>query len=105
MSASGNIRRRLRQTLTIARRDFLATVFTPIFLLFLFAIGFRVGPQFFSSFDSDAIPQFAVTVVLCLTGLLATWACAVALGLNPGIAAGLLGATAAHLRDLAGKTS
>lgn len=29
--------RRLRQTLTIARRDFTATVFTPIFLLFLFA--------------------------------------------------------------------
>ena len=30
-------RRTLRQTLTIARRDFIATVFTPIFLLFLFA--------------------------------------------------------------------
>jgi ABC-2 type transport system permease protein len=33
----GKLRRRLRQTLTIARRDFVATVFTPIFLLFLFA--------------------------------------------------------------------
>jgi ABC-2 type transport system permease protein len=31
------LRRSLRQTLTIARRDFIATVFTPIFLLFLFA--------------------------------------------------------------------
>ena len=30
-------RRLLRQTMTIARRDFVATVFTPIFLLFLFA--------------------------------------------------------------------
>ena len=29
--------RRWRQTMTIARRDFVATVFTPIFLLFLFA--------------------------------------------------------------------
>jgi ABC-2 type transport system permease protein len=29
--------RTLRQTLTIARRDFVATVFTPVFLLFLFA--------------------------------------------------------------------
>ncbi|MFW2851779.1 ABC transporter permease [Sphingomonas sp. TX0543] len=29
--------RALRQTLTIARRDFIATVFTPIFLIFLFA--------------------------------------------------------------------
>ncbi|WP_144037269.1 ABC transporter permease [Sphingomonas sp. TZW2008] len=36
-AAPGNLRRRLRQTLTIARRDFTATVFTPIFLLFLFA--------------------------------------------------------------------
>ncbi len=32
-----SFRRRVRQTLTIARRDFIATVFTPIFLLFLFA--------------------------------------------------------------------
>jgi len=31
------LRRTVRQTLTIARRDFIATVFTPIFLLFLFA--------------------------------------------------------------------
>ncbi len=37
MNRQGKFRRRLRQTLTIARRDFKATVFTPIFLLFLFA--------------------------------------------------------------------
>ena len=35
--SSANLRRRFRQTFTIARRDFTATVFTPIFLLFLFA--------------------------------------------------------------------
>jgi ABC-2 type transport system permease protein len=34
---AGGLRRTVRQTLTIARRDFIATVFTPIFLLFLFA--------------------------------------------------------------------
>jgi len=32
----GNFRRMIRQTLTIARRDFVATVFTPTFLIFLF---------------------------------------------------------------------
>ena len=38
MSApAGNLRRNVRQALTVARRDFVATVFTPIFLLFLFA--------------------------------------------------------------------
>ncbi|TXC69550.1 ABC transporter permease [Sphingomonas ginsenosidivorax] len=35
--SQSRFRRTLRQTLTIARRDFVATVFTPIFLLFLFA--------------------------------------------------------------------
>ncbi|MGK6324923.1 ABC transporter permease [Sphingomonas sp. DT-51] len=40
------LRRYLRQTLTIARRDFVATVFTPIFLLFLFA------PLFMASFGA-----------------------------------------------------
>ncbi|MES2055864.1 MAG: ABC transporter permease [Pseudomonadota bacterium] len=33
----GNTRRLIRQTMTIARRDFIATVFTPTFLIFLFA--------------------------------------------------------------------
>ncbi|WP_375397571.1 ABC transporter permease [uncultured Sphingomonas sp.] len=37
MAAPGNTRRLIRQTLTIARRDFIATVFTPTFLLFLLA--------------------------------------------------------------------
>ena len=32
-----SLARTIRQALTIARRDFVATVFTPIFLLFLFA--------------------------------------------------------------------
>ncbi len=36
-ATAGNARRMLRQTLTIARRDFIATVFTPTFLIFLFA--------------------------------------------------------------------
>jgi ABC-2 type transport system permease protein len=35
--STGNFRRLLRQTLTVARRDFVATVFTPTFLIFLFS--------------------------------------------------------------------
>jgi ABC-2 type transport system permease protein len=38
-----NFGRTLRQTLTIARRDFVATVFTPTFLLFLLAPVFMFG--------------------------------------------------------------
>ena len=33
--AAGSLRRSIRQSLTVARRDFIATVFTPTFLIFL----------------------------------------------------------------------
>ncbi|AJP70624.1 ABC transporter permease [Sphingomonas hengshuiensis] len=36
-------RRMLRQTMTVARRDFIATVFTPTFLLFLLAPALMIG--------------------------------------------------------------
>ena len=35
MMAHGSLRRSIRQSLTVARRDFIATVFTPTFLIFL----------------------------------------------------------------------
>ena len=64
------------------------------FLLFLFAIGYRTGPQFFRSLNAEALPQIAVTFVLCVSALLIVWAFARILGLDVGTAAGLLaGAT------------
>jgi len=37
------------------------------FNLFLFATGYKVGPQFFRGLKKDALPPLAVTVVLCVT--------------------------------------
>src|SRR5436190_23830960 len=37
------------------------------FDLFLFTTGYMVGPQFFRALKKDALPQLALTVVLCLT--------------------------------------
>src|SRR5262245_60319500 len=39
------------------------------FYLFLFSIGYSVGPQFFGSLKKQALPQIAVAVVLAFTGL------------------------------------
>ncbi|WP_424814810.1 aspartate-alanine antiporter [Roseococcus sp. YIM B11640] len=64
------------------------------FLLFLFAIGYRTGPQFFRSLNAKALPQIAVTVILCVTALAVTLACALALRLDVGIAAGLMAGAA-----------
>lgn len=64
------------------------------FLLFLFAIGYRTGPQFFRSLSADALPQIAVTVLLCVVMLGIVLAAAIVFGLDTGTAAGLLaGAT------------
>lgn len=60
------------------------------FLLFLFAIGYSVGPQFFRGLRKDGMPQVLFAVVMCLMCLGVTWAAAVIMGYNMGEAAGLL---------------
>ena len=60
------------------------------FDLFLFATGYKVGPQFFRGLKRDAVPQVALTVVLCVTCLLTGFGFAKLLGYDIGTAAGLL---------------
>jgi len=60
------------------------------FDLFLFATGYKVGPQFIRGLGRNALPQVALTVVLCLTSLVATYAAATIMGYDCGTAAGLL---------------
>ena len=67
-----------------------ALVKTIFFDLFLFTTGYKVGPQFFRGLKKDALPQLAVTVVLCVTCLLTTFGVAKLLGYDVGTAAGLL---------------
>jgi putative transport protein len=60
------------------------------FDLFLFATGYKVGPQFFRGLRKNALSQAAVTVVLCVTSLLTTLLAAKLLAYDPGTAAGLM---------------
>jgi putative transport protein len=60
------------------------------FDLFLFATGYKVGPQFIRGLGKSALPQVALTFVLCGTTLLITLISAKILGYDSGIAAGLL---------------
>ncbi|MEG2150467.1 MAG: aspartate-alanine antiporter [Bacteroidaceae bacterium] len=60
------------------------------FLLFLFAIGYKVGPQFFRGLKKDGLPQVAFAAVMCVFCLLVPWALAKLMGYNMGEAAGLL---------------
>lgn len=60
------------------------------FDLFLFATGYKVGPQFFRGLGRSALPQVALTAVLCLTSLGATVAAAKIFRYDCGTAAGLM---------------
>src|SRR5574339_914701 len=41
------------------------------FYLFLFSIGYSVGPQFFGSLKKEALPQIALALVVAVSGLAA----------------------------------
>jgi putative transport protein len=61
-----------------------------LFLLFLFGIGYSVGPQFLQALKRDGMKPVLLAIVVCVTGLLTAIVVAKALGLDPGFAAGLL---------------
>lgn len=63
---------------------------TIFFDLFLFATGYKVGPQFFYGLKKEALPQLALTFVICTTCLLTAVVISKILGYDVGTAAGLL---------------
>ncbi|WP_428954508.1 aspartate-alanine antiporter [Streptomyces sp. cg35] len=67
------------------------TVKNLFFTMFLFALGYKVGPQFFRGLKKDGLPQVINAIVVCVTGLLVCWGFAAMLGYGPGLSAGLLG--------------
>ncbi|ESU22795.1 transporter [Flavobacterium enshiense DK69] len=83
---------------------------TIFFDLFLFATGYKVGPQFFQGLKKNALPQLMLTVVICVSCLLVAFTMSKFLGYDVGTAAGLLagafsestviGTAAASIREL-----
>jgi putative transport protein len=59
------------------------------FLLFLFAVGYGVGPQFFAGLAKDGPRQVAFSLVVLALCLLVPYLCALAAGLDVGAAVGL----------------
>jgi putative transport protein len=60
------------------------------FDLFLFATGYKVGPQFFRGLGRNAVAQGLLTLVLCVASLATTVAAARIMGYDSGTAAGLM---------------
>jgi len=60
------------------------------FLMFLFATGYKVGPQFFRGLKNDGWRQALFAVILAVVCLLTAYGVALAAGFDAGSAAGLL---------------
>jgi len=65
------------------------TVKSVFFLLFLFSLGYNVGPQFFKGLKKEGLPQVLFATIVCAVGLGCTILVAKLLGYNAGQAAGL----------------
>lgn len=61
-----------------------------LFLLFLFGIGYSVGPQFLQALKRDGLKPVLLSVVMSVTGLVVAIIVAKFLGLDPGFAAGMV---------------
>src|SRR5260370_25238999 len=60
-----------------------------VFLLFLFAVGYGVGPQFVRGVAKDGVPQALFAVVQCLLCLAVPILIVKVAGYDPGYAAGV----------------
>ena len=67
-----------------------ATVKSAFFLIFLFAVGYSVGPQFVKGLKKDGLPQIAFAAIVCLFCLAVPYIAAKIAGFDIGNAAGLL---------------
>ncbi|SAK82578.1 aspartate-alanine antiporter [Caballeronia ptereochthonis] len=62
-----------------------------MFAVFIYAVGYDSGPQFFNSINRKTLREIAMAVFLAVTALLSVIVCAKVFGLNKGLAAGLAG--------------
>ncbi len=75
-------------------------------LLFLFATGYAVGPQFFRGLRKDGAKLALFSFILCLAGVVTSYAITAWMGWDAGTGAGLLagGSTSSLLIGIAGDT-
>ena len=58
--------------------------------MFLFAVGYSVGPQFFGGLKKDGLPQMLYAAVVCVLCLICPYAIGKIMGYDMGLTAGML---------------
>ena len=77
---------------------------TVFFDMFIFVVGYRVGPQFFRSLRGDALPQLVLTFLLCGSVLVMACAATWLFGYHAGTAAGLVAGASTESATLGSAT-
>ncbi|CAG4886258.1 aspartate-alanine antiporter [Paraburkholderia saeva] len=62
-----------------------------MFAVFIYAVGYDSGPQFFNSLNRKTLREIAMALFLAVSALVTVVVCAKIFGLNKGLAAGLAG--------------
>jgi putative transport protein len=87
----GNVTATLLAAVAIGQLDI--TIGGPLkstfFLMFLFAVGYGVGPQFFRGLGKDGPKQIAFSLIVLVLCLVVPYVCALVAGLDLGYAVGL----------------
>lgn len=60
------------------------------FLMFLFAVGYSVGPQFFGGLKKDGLPQMLYAAIVCVFCLVCPYLIGILMGYDMGLTAGML---------------
>lgn len=63
------------------------------FSLFIFAMGFKVGPQFIQGIKGGGLAQILLTVIFCVVALILTYIMALIFSFDKGLAAGFMAGT------------
>ena len=71
------------------------------FYLFLFAIGYSVGPQLFANSPRQALPQMALAVTVALSGIATVIGMVALFGFDEGLAVGIFSGGLTHSAALA----
>ncbi|MFG1269344.1 aspartate:alanine exchanger family transporter [Xanthobacter versatilis] len=67
-----------------------AVMQSTFFAMFLFSVGYAVGPQFIRALKSDGLPQVVFAILICLAGTVTAIVLGKLLGYNAALTAGLL---------------
>lgn len=67
-----------------------STIKAVFFLLFLFGVGYSVGPQFFAGLKKDGLPQMFFAAIVCIFSLIVPFLIGKLMGYDMGITSGML---------------